>query len=152
MNAPFQAAVETKEAPRAVPWQERAAVAYPLLILLGVALVIPAIRDGSTIHDSLAIYWVWADQFTPELARGNLYPRWLPLSDGGLGSPVFYFYPPLAFHVAGLFGLAGFSTYLSLIGTFATAFAASGITCWHWLRGRSNHPLLAAAFFMAAPT
>lgn len=151
MNAPFQAAPETKEAPRAVPWQERAAVAYPLLILLGVALVIPAIRDGSTIHDSLAIYWVWADQFTPELARGNLYPRWLPLSDGGLGSPVFYFYPPLAFHVAGLFGLAGFSTYLSLIGTFATAFAASGITCWHWLRGRSNHPLLAAAFFMAAP-
>jgi hypothetical protein len=134
-----------------IPWQERRGLAYAILLFIAVALVLPANRHGPLLHDSFAIDWVWADQFTAELAKGNLYPRWLPLSDGGLGSPVFYFYPPLAFHLTGLFGLAGLSTYASIMAAFAAAFAASGMGCWHWLKGRSNHPLLAAIFFMAAP-
>jgi hypothetical protein len=133
------------------PWQERRSVAYALLLVLAALLVLPANRHGPLLYDSWAIDWVWADQFTAELAKGNLYPRWLPLSDAGLGSPVFYFYPPLSFHLTGLFGLTGLSTYASIVAAFAAAFAASGIGCWHWLRGRSNHPLLAAAFFMTAP-
>ncbi|WP_051531536.1 hypothetical protein [Sphingomonas sp. URHD0057] len=151
MNAPGR--VLPLDKPVAVParWQERAIVAYPLLLLLAAALVIRPPLGPTVLHDSLAIYWVWADQFTAELARGTLYPRWLTASDAGLGTSVFYFYPPLAFYLTGLFGLAGLSTYASLIATFGSAFAASGIACWHWLKGRSNHPLLAAAFFMAAP-
>ena len=140
------------DAPRGlVAWQDRPAVAYPVLLALAVALVMPTYLGHPLLHDSFAINWVWADQFTAELARGNFYPRWLPLSNGGLGAPVFYYYPPLAFHVAGIFGLLGLSTYESVIATFAAGFALSGITCWHWQRGRSNHPLLGAAFFAAAP-
>ena len=93
---------------------------------------------------------MWADQFTAELGRGNLYPRWLAASDAGLGTPVFYYYPPLAFHLAAMFGLIGLSTYASL-AAFGSGFALSGIACWHWLRGRTNHPLIASMFFMAAP-
>jgi hypothetical protein len=152
MNAQSQiAAAEVEAPPRTVRWQERRAIAYVFFVALGVALVIPANLGGPMLHDNFAINWVWADQFTAALARGNLYPRWMPLSNGELGAPVFYFYPPLGFHLAGLFGLLGFSTYYSLIAAYAAAFAASGITCWHWLKGRSNHPLLAAAFFVVAP-
>jgi hypothetical protein len=149
MNAPLQIAPAGLHS--TALWQARAGIAYPLLLLLAVALVIPANFGGPMLQDNVAINWVWADQFTSELAKGNIYPRLLPLSNAGLGAPVFYFYPPLAFYVAGVFGLLGVSTYASLIATYATAFAASGIGCWHWLKGRSNQPLLGAAFFMAAP-
>lgn len=145
----ISAGVQTTGA--AAPWQDRRGIAYAVLLILAVVLVLPANRHGPLLYDSWAIDWVWADQFTAELAKGDLYPRWLPLSDGGLGSPVFYFYPPLAFDLTGLFGLDGFSTYASIVAAFAAAFALSGIGCWHWLKGRTNHPLLAAAFFMAAP-
>lgn len=136
---------------RPTRWQESRQIAYPALLLLAVMLVLRGSLGPTPVHDSLAIYWVWADQFTAQLGQGVIYPRWLPASDAGLGTPVFYYYPPLAFYVTALFGLAGFSTFGSLIATFASAFAVSGIACWHWLKGRSNHPLLAAAFFAAAP-
>jgi hypothetical protein len=89
MNAPLRhpdTAIALK--PRSA-WQERGWIAYPLLILLGILLVVPANLGPPLLHDSFEIDWVWADQFTAELARGNLYPRWLPLSNDGLGSPVF---------------------------------------------------------------
>jgi uncharacterized membrane protein len=150
MNAPLQN-LRADLRSRLPAWQDRAAIAYPLLILLGIVLVVPANMGPPLLHDSFEIDWVWADQFTAELARGNLYPRWLPLSNAGLGAPVFYYYPPLSFYVSALFGLAGLSTYASIIATFAAAFAGSGIACWHWLKGRAKHPLLGAAFFAAAP-
>lgn len=146
-----QSGILSVEQLKAAPWQERRAIAYPIVLILALVLVLPANRHGPVLHDGFAIDWVWADQFTRELALGHFYPRWMPLSDGGLGSPVFYFYPPLAFYVTGIFGFAGLPTYASVIAAFAAAFAGSGIGCWHWLKGRSNHPLLAAAFFMAAP-
>ncbi|MEI8134872.1 MAG: hypothetical protein WCH46_07305 [bacterium] len=52
-------------------------------------------------HDSIT-HLNWLSQF-PELFRsGALYPRWLPKSFWGFGSPAFYFYPPLAYWCAGL--------------------------------------------------
>src|SRR4029450_11382967 len=69
----------------------------------------------------------------------------------GLGSPVFYFYPPLAFYITGACGLAGLSTYASIIAAFALAFLASGLGAYHWLRGRSDYPLLGALFFTLGP-
>ena len=132
-------------------WQERPLVAAVLISFLATLLVLRCGYGPTVLHDSLSIYWVWADQFTAELAKGHLFPRWLPDSNAGLGAPVFYYYPPLAFYVAGLFGLAGLTTYASLLATFWLAFAGSGFACWCWLRGRSTHPLLGAMFFMAAP-
>jgi hypothetical protein len=151
MNAPIREFDPELTSRRPASWQERAEIAYPLLILLGILLVVPANFGPPLLHDSFEIDWVWADQFTAELARGNLYPRWLPLSNAGLGSSVFYYYPPLSFYVSGLFGIAGMSTYGSVIATFAAGFVASGIGCWHWLKGRASQPLLGAVLFMAAP-
>jgi hypothetical protein len=151
MNAPFRNFDTAIGGTRRSAWQERGLIAYPLLILLAILLVVPAIFGPPLLHESFEIDWVWADQFTAELARGNLYPRWLPLSNDGLGASVFYYYPPLSFYLSGLFGLIGFSTYASIVAAFAAAFAASGVGCWHWLKGRASQPLLGAAFFVAAP-
>ncbi|HZW47949.1 MAG TPA: hypothetical protein VFF61_10510 [Microvirga sp.] len=113
-------------------------------------LVLPA-GLAPRAHDSFWIDWVWADQFTSELRRGNPYPRWLPSSHGGLGSPVFYYYPPLAFYLSGLLGLAGLSTYGSVIGAFGLGIAGSGLAMYHWLKDWTRFPLLGALFFMAGP-
>jgi len=114
------------------------------LAIFGLAalLMLPAILGPMMLRDSFWIDWVWSDQFTGELARGHLYPRWLPEANGGLGSPTFYFYPPLAFYVSGILGLA-VSTYASVIGCFAIALVLSGYTMLWWLRG-SRHPLWAS--------
>jgi uncharacterized membrane protein len=118
---------------------------------MAVLLTIPAVVMPPMTHDSFWIDWVWADQFTAEIARGNLYPRWLPQSHGGLGSPAFYYYPPLAFYVCAAFGLAGLSTYASIIAAFCAGLAASGFAMHAWLRGSARNPLLGALLYMAAP-
>ena len=124
---------------------------YLAITALTLALMIPAMISRPMVHDSFWIDFVWADQFTTEIARGTLYPRWLPLSHDGLGSPTFYFYPPIGFYIAAIFGLAGAPTYASIMLAFATALAASGAAMFHWLKGWTGRPLLGACFYMVAP-
>jgi uncharacterized membrane protein len=120
------------------------------IIGLAILLLLPAIFSAPMLRDSFWIDWVWADQFTAELAKGHLYPRWLPLANGGLGSPTFYFYPPLAFYVSGVFGLIGLSTYNAVLACFAVGLVFSGYTMLAWLRD-AKYPLFGALLFMAAP-
>ena len=132
----------------------RNASVHALFLVVAALLVLPAALGPTMLYDSFFISWVWSDQFTAELARGNLYPRWLPLSNAGLGAPVFYYYPPIAFYLAAIFGLLGISTYSSLIGTFWASYALSGVTAWHWLKRQSSEPvkpIVGALMFMAAP-
>lgn len=135
---------------RPLRWHS-APAAYALFAAAAAVLLAPSLLAPAMLHDSFGISWVWADQFTAELARGNLYPRWLPLSNSGLGSPVFYYYPPLAFYLTAALGLLGLSTYGTILAAFGASFALSGVTAWHWLKERSERPLLGALMFMAAP-
>lgn len=121
------------------------------MIALAVVLAVPAMLLPPMTHDSFWIDWVWAEQFTAEFAAGNPYPRWLPQSHGGLGSPVFYYYPPAAFYLTGLFGLGGLGTYPAILATFFAGFAASGAAMYAWLRSTAKAPLLGALLYMAAP-
>jgi hypothetical protein len=114
-------------------------------------LLLPALVRAPMSNDSFWIDWVWADQFNAALRGGVLYPRWLPQSHGGLGSPVFYFYPPLAFYVSGAAGLVGLSTYSSVLAAFGLAFAGSGYAMYQWLTNWAKHPLLGAILYMIAP-
>jgi hypothetical protein len=126
---------------------------WPWLTILAVAvlLTLPAALAPLKLHDSFWIDWVWTDQFAAELARGNLYPRWLPASHDGLGSPVFYYYPPLSFYPAGLLVLLGLTPGAAVIATFGLALAASGAAMYAWARDWTAQPLVAALFYMAAP-
>lgn len=130
----------------------RATIASWLAIaLLTLALMTPALLRPPMTHDSFWIDISWADQFTAEMRRGILWPRWLPQSHGGLGAPVFYFYPPLAFWITGLFGLAGLATWPSLLAAFATLLAASGGAMYLWLRDLGARALPGALLYMALP-
>jgi hypothetical protein len=79
------------------------------------------------------------------------YPRWLPLSHGGLGSPDFYYYPPLAFYGASTFVLAGLSVYAALLATFFLGYVLSGAGMYWWLKDRARMPLVGALAYMIAP-
>ena len=124
-----------------------------LLVLAGCAFLVlaPGLFGRTRLNDSFWIDWVWLDQFARELQSGTLYPRWLPLSHGGLGSPVFYYYPPLAFYLGSVFAIAGMQTYPAILATFCTASLISGIGLYLWLKGASRRPLVGAALFVVAP-
>lgn len=124
---------------------------YLVIAVVTIAMALPAILSAPLLHQSFWIDWVWADQFTAEMRKGVVYPRWLPLSHGGLGSPVFYYYPPAAFYLTAIFGLFGLPTYSTIIAAFAVAIAASGVTMLHWLKGWCRHPLVGTLIFMTAP-
>jgi hypothetical protein len=51
-------------------------------------------------HDAPA-HLNWIGQFVELFNKDNLYPRWMPDSFFGFGSPAFYFYPPLFYWLAG---------------------------------------------------
>ena len=130
-------------------WTPRRAIAA--LVLVSALLMIPALLTTPMVHDSWWIDIVWADQFTTALRHGQLYPRWLPESFDGLGAPVFYFYPPGAFYLVSLFGLAGLSAYPALLAAFFTVSTGGAIATWQWLRGWTRRPLAGAMVALLAP-
>ena len=142
--------VEADAARRTAGWWP---VAPALLLFAAIAAIsmLPAAMAPPMSHDSFWIDRVWAEQFTHALGRGQLYPRWLPLSFGGLGAPVFYFYAPLSFHITGLFGLAGLDTYPALLAAFGATWFGSGATMYLWLRRRARAPAIGAALYMVLP-
>ena len=127
------------------------AAAAAILLALAALLVGPSLAATPMTHDSFWIDYVWAKQFSGELARGEIYPRWLPDSFSGLGAPVFYFYPPLAFYAVALFDLGGASTYDALLIAFGAFFFLSGWGGYLLFRGQGLRPLAAAAFLVVAP-
>ena len=114
-------------------------------------IFLPALLSSPKMTESFWIDWVWLDQFARELGGGNLYPRWLPLSHHGLGSPVFYYYPPAAFYLGSAYSLAGLSTYASIVATFMTASVFSGIGMYLWLKGWTRSPAAGSMLFVIAP-
>jgi hypothetical protein len=102
---------------------------------------------------------VWSVNFSEQLFQGELYPRWIQEMNGGLGSPDFFFYPPLPYFFTSLFSLLtsneiascntitplGFSTWIALI--------ASGLTAYLWLQEISsrNAALIVGILYMAWP-
>ena len=124
---------------------------YLAIVAFALLLTLPAILAPLKLHDSFWIDWVWTDQFGEQLRQGHLYPRWLPASHDGLGSPVFYYYPPLSFYPAGLLAALGMTPGAAVVATFGLAFAGSGAAMYLWARGWTGYPLAASLFFMAAP-
>lgn len=125
--------------------------ACALLALMVAGLMLPALLAPPMGYDSFWIDRTWSEQFTALLRQGNPYPRWLPGSYGGLGAPVFYFYAPASFYLAGLFGLAGLATYPALLAAFAAAWLGSGLAMLAWLAGRAREPVVGALLYMVLP-
>jgi hypothetical protein len=122
-----------------------------ILAAAAIILMLPTALGPVPLNDSHWINLVWSDQFTSLMRAGQIWPRWLPASHDGLGSPAFYFYGPVAFWLTGLFALAGLGQWPALVATATVALAASGILAWIWFRRWAVRPLAGALFFMAAP-
>lgn len=122
-----------------------------LLALVALLIMLPTLLLGPGYSHSVSYNYIWTSQFGDEMAKGNLYPRWLPDSFEGLGSPTFYFYPPITFWVAGAFDAVGLSTLAAINMTGLLALLLSGVAMYHWLSERGTYPLLGAILYMAAP-
>jgi hypothetical protein len=135
------------------------ALRHPVLVLTVAAalLLSPSLVLGTLISHSSPQNLTWASQFSEQFRAGVLYPRWMPESFEGLGSPTFYFYPPLPFWTDALLSAVTFnvlSVPYRLAVTSVVILWASGLTMRAWLLGATGNrtaALLGALAYMAAP-
>jgi hypothetical protein len=132
------------------------AVAWSAIVLCGLIVAAPVWMGGPDIaHDS---YWHlhWSQNFLQQFWRGDLYPRWLENMNGGLGSPAFFFYPPLPYFAATPFfpltAITGNPWYALAAGA-TLASVASGLAAYRWLSSftSSQAAVVGAILYMAVP-
>ena len=133
---------------------------FPIVIISAAGLIftIPTLIYGIPFFsdDGVSHHAVWYTHFSTQLWAGDLYPRWLMGMNEGLGSPVFYYYPPVPFFLTSLlkpffpddlhgWHQLGLSASLALI--------ASGLCAYLWLKDLTERTsaLLAAVLYMATP-
>lgn len=121
-----------------------------LLLAVAIAATLPTVIWPNT-FDSGVYNYVWTKQFGEALGRGELYPRWLPDSFMGLGSPTFYFYPPLAYYVSGLAQLVGAPTWQAIGMSATLTLFASGLSMTWWLKDKTPHAAAWGCAYMLAP-
>lgn len=110
----------------------------------------PFYGDDSTSH---AISY---SHFASHLWQGDLYPRWIPTMNGGLGSAFFFYYPPVPYYLTSVlhpaFPSDSFGWHQLGIGATA-ALIASGLILYIWLNplvGRTAS-LISALVYMLLP-
>ena len=127
-----------------------------IIFLVAVLALTPELTIGLTVSDSYRFNILWPDQFGDLFRSGHWYPRWLPLSWNGLGSPNFYFYPPLFFWVTSAFDAASGGVLpperFVPLGTL-TFLILSGLTMRAWLKIHASEraALFGTIAYMLAP-
>jgi len=106
-----------------VPKVDLPAPSWFLLGLLALVLLIgiPMHAPGVVKAYDWGLQIAWIERFYLSLLEGNFWPQWLSDADGGRGAPVFVFYPPLAYFIAGAFRHIAGSSVLALELTQTTA-------------------------------
>lgn len=122
-----------------------------LLALLGCIIMLPALLWGPGATHSYLYNHIWTRHFGEQMAAGHLYEQWLPRSFEGLGSPAFYFYPPIAYWLSGGLNAMGLTVGQAINGASLLLLIASGITMHAFLADRGTRPLLGATLYMVAP-
>ncbi|MDH3231519.1 MAG: hypothetical protein OEN55_17145 [Alphaproteobacteria bacterium] len=73
-----------------------------ITVALVTAACLPLLLIGPQSGDSFEFNINWSTGFAGQLAAGTPYQRWLPDLNGGAGSPVFFFYGPVAYYITSL--------------------------------------------------
>lgn len=133
---------------------------FPILVIAGAGFVltIPVLIYGIPFFsdDGVTHHAVWYTHFSEQLWAGNLYPRWLMGMNGGLGSPVFFYYPPLPYFLTSLlkpFFPGDLYGWHQLGVSASLALTASGLCAYLWLKEMTmrSSALVAAVLYMATP-
>ncbi len=102
--------------------------------LLWLCIAAAAINIGMSLagypvigHDAY-VHLNWLDQYSRLFAAGQWYPRWLPESFGGFGSPTFFYYPPLVYWFGSLLWMATKMSPTALYNTIQLL--ATIASCW----------------------
>jgi hypothetical protein len=123
----------------------------------GFVLTLPVLIFGLPfLSDDAGFHAAWYSHFSKQLWMGDLYPRWLMEMNGGLGSPVFFFYPPAPYFFTSMLRpfFPNDPAGLHQLGVAASvALITSGLTAYLWLKNLAdlNAALMAAILYMAMP-
>jgi uncharacterized membrane protein len=100
-------------------------------------------------------HFFYAESFFHGLAAGELYPRWLPDVNGGLGAASFYFYGPVPYYLTSFVAaVTGLRDGLAILAaTVPLILLGSGLAAYLWLRAFLPvwPAAVGAALYIAAP-
>lgn len=127
------------------------------IICAAVIAVLPVLLGGLPYfsHDG-AVHVVWYSNFARQFWAGEPYPRWLSGMNEGLGSPTFFYYPPVAYYLTVPFY---FLSKIDANGWHQLGFAASiaqiasGLCAYLWLKNVAHRKAaaIAAAIYVWMP-
>ena len=112
-----------------------------ILFLVALLASLPMLANCGLSNYDFMFHFTASQSFAVEFWGGNPYPRWLASMNGGFGSPIFYFYGPVAYFFTSLFHpFAGSGTQACFplgLGSLL-ALAGSGWTAYLWLRSNNT--------------
>jgi len=124
---------------------------------VGIILTLPVLILGLPfLSDDAAFHTAWYTHFSAQLWSGDPYPRWLSGMNGGLGSPVFFFYPPVPYFLTSILRPLFRNDpqgWCQLGISASVALIASGGFAYLWLKNHVDRAsaLAAAILYMAMP-
>lgn len=142
---------------KSIRLSKRPAVHLVAIAGVGIVLTLPVLIFGVPFFsDDGATHAIWYTHFSEQLWSGDFYPRWLMNMNSGLGSPVFFYYPPVPFFLTSLLRplFANDSQGWHQVGVSCSiAIIASGFAAYLWLKDIGDHfsAIVAAVLFMAMP-
>ncbi len=132
-------------------WNPRSSLG--VITLCTILIAIPLFRPGYIDTHDGNYHLLRLMEMHRSIEDGGYYIRWVPDLNSGYGSPIFNFYPPLAYYVAELFHIIGFGFIDSIKATYFVGFLLSGIAMYLFARDVLGEKagLVAAVAYIYAP-
>jgi hypothetical protein len=134
------------------------AIHITILIFAGLLISWPLLLHGfPELSNDGPNHAVWSNNYARQMWSGDWYPRWLSNMNDGLGSPDFFYYPPLHAFVSALFWplVAARDPHGYLISGFSAVLATllSGLTAYAWIRSLTTEraAVVGAVVYMIVP-
>lgn len=132
------------------------AVVYGLIALATLIAALPSFWPGEFLKGGDARFHVaWQMAFADLAGWSDPYPRWMSQMAGGLGSPVFFIYPPLGHLAAAILksvpGFADVQFRLALVTLIGSGVGSFGFYAWLRRHAGRRGSTIAAIVYALAP-